>query len=675
MKLAVFGEATVSLGGQLVPRVPANFLRIVVYLLLENENHSVSRGKLSQIFWSDTDQAHASMNLRQSLARIRKFQEQYGLNLVQGDATYVYLNLSQVKAELLRIDLLDYMNYARRGDIESALGLCELYTGDLLAQNEPQNSDFDEWLDIERVRLRDDLITMLLEMVNKPVGVSIDEKRQCARKLIEIDPYQEVGYRTLMQTASQLGLIAKVERTFRECTKKLRDDLDVEPEEETIELYQQLLPKLSPATTRGLLVPPQPTSPLYNNGAEIQLPQPMRAANQIEQNKQAGLPRVIVLYMPHNAADPMEQLAASLVDDITIGLCRLRTLSVVAPYTSKRVVTESSVDNFGGLNEQFGVNYAVDSKIVRRDGFCFLSVKLVDVATQEIVWAEKQKFDYVLPEQQYRQLSIRIILSVVSVIEKSELDRYNKLFQDPNAYYWYLIGKREIDKFDLPKLRQARQSFKNALTASPDFVPALSGIARTMQKEWLVLARSEKNILIEGEQIAKRAAPTDPDDERPLRELGTISMYLGKFDDSLEYFDQGESINPQHADLLADYADALTHYGWLDQALEKIQQAIAHNPLAPDYYYWVGAGTLHYLDRYAEAISFLERMKNPRAAARLMAACWAMLGEREKAVECRKQALEDTPDFEIDDWIKSMCLRLPEHREKYKTSLREAGFH
>ena len=203
-------------------------------------------------------------------------------------------------------------------------------------------------------------------------------------------------------------------------------------------------------------------------------------------------------------------------------------------------MNESSIDSFGGLSEQFGVNYVVDSKIVRRDGFCFLSVKLIDVATQEIVWAEKQKFDYVLPEQQYRQLSIRIILSVVSVIEKSELDRYNKLFQDPNAYYWYLVGKREIDKFDLPKLRQARQSFKNALTASPDFVPALSGIARTMQKEWLMLARSEKDILLEGEQIAKRAAPADPDDERPLRELGTISMYLGKFDDSLEYFDQGD---------------------------------------------------------------------------------------------------------------------------------------
>jgi tetratricopeptide (TPR) repeat protein len=476
-----------------------------------------------------------------------------------------------------------------------------------------------------------------------------------------------------MQTASQLGLIAKVERTFRECAKKLRDDLDVDPEEETIELYQQLLPKLSPATTRALILP-QPVSPVLGNGIEIQTPHSIRAATQIEQNKKAGLPRVMVLYMPHNAADPMEQLAASLVDDITIGLCRLRTLSVVAPYTSKRVVTESSIDCYEGLNAQFGVNYAVDSKIVRRDGFCFLSVKLVDVATQEIVWAEKQKFDYVLPEQQYRQLSIRIILSVVSVIEKSELDRYNKLYQDPNAYYWYLIGKREFEKLDVAKLRQARQSFKNALTAAPDFVPALSGIARTMQREWLVLARKDKDILLEGEHIAKRAAPADPDDERPLRELGTISMYLGKFDDSLEYFDQGESINPQHADLLADYADAPNHYGYLNLSLEKIEQAIALNPLAPDYYYWVGAGTLHDLDRYKEAIAFIQRMQNPRAAARPMAACWAMLGEREKAIEWRERSLEDNPDFRVGDWIKNMSLRVPEQRQKYEASLREAGF-
>ncbi|MCC5605137.1 hypothetical protein LC586_40050, partial [Nostoc sp. CHAB 5714] len=158
MRLTVLGEATVSIGGHLVPRAPTNFLRIVTYILLESNRHSVSRAKLAQILWSETDQAHASMNLRQSLARIRRFQEQFGITLIESDAAYVRLNLASVSQGLLEIDLVEFFNCAEQGGPESALKISELYHGDLLAQNEPDNSDFDEWLDIKRAKLRDDVI-------------------------------------------------------------------------------------------------------------------------------------------------------------------------------------------------------------------------------------------------------------------------------------------------------------------------------------------------------------------------------------------------------------------------------------------------------------------------------------------------------------------------------------
>ncbi|SDP38675.1 BTAD domain-containing putative transcriptional regulator [Phyllobacterium sp. OV277] len=672
MKLTVFGEATVSFGGVLVPRIPTNFLRIIVYLLLENSGLSVSRNKIAQMLWSDTDQAHACMNLRQSLVRIRKFQEQYDISLVESDTTHVSLNLASVETGFAKIDLLDFIDCCAHGSVGSVLKVSELYRGDLLAQNEPCNSDFDAWLDIKRVNLRDDFIAALMASLEQP-DYSIDEKRLCARKLIDVDPYQEMGYRKLMQTASELGMIAKIEQSFRECAKKLHDDLDVEPEAETIELYQRLMTK-GPFRRQQSLLISQSHRSSNDNSFEIQPSHFIQSQAEFDVSKQLALPKIIVLFVPNSSTDPMEQLAGSLVDDITIGLCRLRTLSVIAPYTSYRVVTETNINSFSDLHTQLGVDFVFDSKVVRRDGSCFLSVKLINTRSREIVWAEKQKFDYVLSEQQYRQLSIRIVLSVVSTIEKVELDRYHKLLQDPNAYYWYLIGKREIDSLNLSKVRMAREAFKNALIAAPDFVPALSGVARTMQREWLVLARNEKDILIEGEQIAKKAAPNDPEDERPLRELGTINMYLGKYDESLDYFDQSETLNPQHADLLADYADALTHSGELDLALGKIQRAMALNPLAPDYYYWVGAGTFHYLGRYAEAVGFLEKMNNPRAASRLMAACWARLGEKERAAEYRTYALEDNPLFRIDEWVKSMSLKKPEHRRMYEASLREAGF-
>ncbi|MFT7755580.1 UNVERIFIED_CONTAM: hypothetical protein ODX46_05535, partial [Salmonella enterica subsp. enterica serovar Enteritidis] len=108
MRLTVLGEATVSIGGHLVPRAPTNFLRIVTYILLESNRHSVSRAKLAQILWSETDQAHASMNVRQSLARIRRFQEQFGITLIESDAAYVRLNLASVSQGLLEIDLVEF---------------------------------------------------------------------------------------------------------------------------------------------------------------------------------------------------------------------------------------------------------------------------------------------------------------------------------------------------------------------------------------------------------------------------------------------------------------------------------------------------------------------------------------------------------------------------------------
>jgi hypothetical protein len=51
-----------------------------------------------------------------------------------------------------------------------------------------------------------------------------------------------------------------------------------------------------------------------------------------------------------------------------------------------------------------------------------------------------------------------------------------------------------------------------------------------------------------------------------------------------------------------------------------------------------------------------------------------MLGEREKATEYRNYALEDNPNFRIDDWIKGLGVRLPEQRQRYEASLRQAGF-
>ena len=133
-------------------------------------------------------------------------------------------------------------------------------------------------------------------------------------------------------------------------------------------------------------------------------------------------------------------------------------------------------------------------------------------------------------------------------------------------------------------------------------------------------------------------------------------------------------IRPDDADLLVDYADALQHSCEPSAALEKINQAIALNPLGPDRYWWTAGGASFHLQRYRDAIDAMSHMQDPSPAFRLLAASWAMLGERQKAAEYVRKATEIHPDFSVNGWLSILPIRDPAFAQHYEQGLREAGF-
>jgi tetratricopeptide (TPR) repeat protein len=253
------------------------------------------------------------------------------------------------------------------------------------------------------------------------------------------------------------------------------------------------------------------------------------------------------------------------------------------------------------------------------------------------------------------------------------LSRYD-VELNASAYHLFLSGQRFLHRLDLPHIRRARRAFKLAISACSDFVPAISGLAQTCNMEWLLMARGDSDLLGEAERLSRRSLEIDPDDARGYRDLGLCTIYGGRFDESLEAFSQGERRNPQYADLLVEYADALQHSSEASAALEKINHAIKLNPLAPDRYWWVAGGANFHLHRYREAIESMSRMRDQSPAFRLLAASWAMIGEREKAAECVRKATEIHPDFSVDSWLSILPIRDRTFAQHYEQSLREAGF-
>jgi tetratricopeptide (TPR) repeat protein len=231
-----------------------------------------------------------------------------------------------------------------------------------------------------------------------------------------------------------------------------------------------------------------------------------------------------------------------------------------------------------------------------------------------------------------------------------------------------------LPRCSCPKFRAARALFKSSLNQDLHFAPAFGGVARTLIMEWLLLQRGEPDLLDEAERHARRALALDPQSADGLRELGLCSLYRGHFDESLEAFDEAERRAPHHADLIADHADALSLAGRSADALQKIEQATALNPLGPDRYRWYEGTILYQLERYGDAIRALSLMADSTPAYKLLAASWAMLDEPAAARRYATEVRRIYPDFKVEKWLAMIPIRDAAVRQRYETGLRAAGF-
>ncbi len=662
-KLTLFGPPTLlDRRGRPVP-VPAKTFVLAAFLL--SGGAPASRTSIRQFLWPSADPKTAAANLRKFLLRVRERQERFGFELINCERGHVELVPSA------RIDLDRFLKTSATGKPDDLLALCEIYRGDLL-EGMGWQEESNEWIEVQRTKLRDTFISAVagqLESGSEDVGPVL--QRAAARRLIEVDPYNETGHRTLMRLFAEEGEPARVHEVYRGLQQRLREDLVVEPDAATTELYRSLVPAEG---RNGIVRAPRSAAQLATEPMAPGLPSTVDDEDDVDWAttfaNRSGTPRITILPpLANGGQDLRHQLAGSLIEDVTIGLCRCKSLCVVAPHTAWQL----SASGKKNLLKTFGIDYSVESQLQYSGGEYWLSMRLVSAAGRDILWTEQYPFHREHTDQSYRDLSARIIVSLVDKVERAELARY-EVAQNQTAYHLYLVGQKYVRVLDLPNVRRARRAFKAAVGVCLDFVPAISGLARTYQLEWLLMARGDNDLLTEAGRLAERALEIDPDDARGHRDSAICNLYAGRFDESLRSFGEAERRNPQHADLLVDYADALQHACDAATALQKINRAIELNPLGPDRYWWTAGDVNFHLERYDDAIACMSRMRDKSPAFRLIAASWAMLGDRKKAMEYVLRAKDIHPDFNVKAWLSILPIRDPDFARRYEQGLREAGF-
>lgn len=243
-----------------------------------------------------------------------------------------------------------------------------------------------------------------------------------------------------------------------------------------------------------------------------------------------------------------------------------------------------------------------------------------------------------------------------------------------SAYVHYLIAMQRRDRNDLGSLLRAQKSLERSIQLSPDFVPALAQLARTKTLEWLERGNADRSLLHEARHLAQRAYGYGPNDSASLREIGHATLYLHDLPGARELFQAAHEFAPNHADLLVDQADVLTHMSRHDEAEAKISKALSLNPLAPDDYYWIAGAVSFFRGEYQQALMRLSAMETPGLALRLMAACAAMLNDKAAAAAYRNQALARDPGFTVEKWQSLYPAPDPEDTAHYLNALLLAGF-
>ena len=552
--------------------------------------------------------------------------------------------------------------------------LCDTYTGNLLEQVELEEAEIRDWLDIERSKLRPAFISAVAARI-EPADAAADNItiRIAARRLLQVDPYNEVGHRALMRLFAEENEPGRAREIYAGLEARLRDDLGVAPELATKELYRPCSPS-APPRRQGRARPPEaPSAPLFEGDASLQdfaaAARDTARASPASIYARAGCPKITILPPAKVGKQDRYHLAVSLIEDVTIGLCRFKALSIIAPHTAWQL----SVSGNQGLLRTLAIDYVIETQIQNRGGEHWLSVKLVNAASREILWTERYSFEQAQTAHHYRELSVQIILALVDKIERAELTLYAGE-QDATAYHLYLAGQRYLRRSTCRTSAGRAAPSRRPSAIAPISCPrsaARRGPITSNGCSWPAATASS--------WPRPSSLPIDRSRSIPMMRAAIASSvmcnaYTGRFDESLEALAEGEQRNPQFADLLNDFADALVHACEPAAALEKITHAIELNPLCPDQYFWAVAGANYQLGRYAEAKDSLARMRDRTPAFRLMAASCAMLGEKEQAREYVRKTREVHPDFSVKSWLSVMPFRDKAVIENYEQGLRLAGF-
>ena len=225
---------------------------LFAYLAVES-NRPHRREALAEMFWPDRPGGVARNNLRQALLRIRQAIQDHGSKSMSLETSANTIQINRSSNFLADIDIFERKIRSIRSHTHENLETClvcrrllekatGLYRGEFLDGIDfDEGGGFHEWMQFHRRYYFCQQLEALQHLANCYQYLNqYDMAYRCALRQLKMDPVKESAHRQIMRLFALSGQRSAAIEQYKICCQNLADELGIEPETETVTLFEQI---------------------------------------------------------------------------------------------------------------------------------------------------------------------------------------------------------------------------------------------------------------------------------------------------------------------------------------------------------------------------------------------------------------------------------------------------
>lgn len=521
LTITLFGGLTVQGGSGSPLELPGHKARALLGYLAAGPGTAVPRAKLAALLWGNRPDRQARDSLKQAVWQLRRCFEGRCPTLLQSGRQTVMLNASAVT-----VDAVEFRRLLGEASTQAADEAIALYRGDFLEGLEVPDPGYEEWLLLERQRLRH-LATeaMAAALARSLAARQPDRAAAVGQQLLLLDPHHEGASRALMRVHADRGERNKALALYESLSRRLTHDLGVTPDPATVAVYEAIRRK------RAAVLPAA-------DSTDKATEPPLGGA---PDDRPAHVPTVAVLPFINIGDDPEQAyFAEGLTEDVITDLSQLSGLTTVLHRGAADVRERPSPQEAA---RALGATHILEGSVRKLGCRVRITARLFEVASVSCIWARRYDRDVSDIFALQEEMSLGIADALRVSLPPTEL---RNLAEHPTdsveAYQLYLLGRSfYLRGCDKRSLRIAYDLFTKATDIDPNYGQAHAARA-TCETH---LCGNDPAVTCEGMlATSERAIQLAPDLGEAHAAKGLSLYVLGLYPAALHQFDRAMELDP-----------------------------------------------------------------------------------------------------------------------------------